>query len=331
MNEGKMFNAALGSLLNVIRVSSGDKILTLFDLHSQGIAEAFIQAARSLKCETSSYLIKEDERPLTDIPTELAELLKGKTIVLNILKAFPEEINFRIKWLFMIEGGKKAKCAHMPGITEAMMTEGPMNVDYEEMRRNAFGLINALNNADHLHITTKAGTDITLGINKRIFTDDIFVKPGGMCNLPCGEIYCAPEETKAEGLIVFDGSIGDIGMLKSRLKAHLNHGRIIRFESEDQSLVEKITELSSIDDDAMVIGELGIGINPGARITGNMLEDEKAIHTAHFAFGNNEDFPGGGMNRSKIHRDYLFYRPTIEIFYQDRPSIVIIEEGEFRI
>lgn len=331
MNKGKMFNAALGSLIEVLRTSSTDKILTLYDLPSQRIAEAFTQAAHSLNCETYSYLIREEERPLKEIPAKLAELLEGKTIVLNILQAFPEEINFRIKWLFRIEKDKKARCAHMPGITEAMMTEGPMNVDYKEMRSNASYLINALNNADHLHITTKAGTDLTLGVNERIFTDDVFVIPGGMCNLPCGEIYCAPEETKAEGTIVFDASIGDIGMLKSLLKVHLSHGRIIRFESGDKNLVNRITELSSVDEEAMIIGELGIGINPGARITGNMLEDEKAIHTAHIAFGNNEDFPGGGKNRSRIHRDYLFYTPTIEIFYKDRPCRVLIEEGELRL
>jgi aminopeptidase len=331
MNKEKMFNAALGSLLEVIRISTDDKILALYDVHSRGIAEAFIQAAQSLNCETTSYLIDENERPITEIPPDLVKLLAEKTIVLNILKALPEEIAFRIKWLFRIEENKRIRCAHMPGITEAMMTEGPMNVNYKEMLSTAFSLIKALSNSRHLHITTKAGTDLTLRINNRIFTHDVNVEPGGMCNLPCGEIYCAPQETEADGVVVFDASIGDIGMLKSPLTVHLNRGKIIRFESDDQTLVNRITELSSVDAEAMIIGELGIGINPGARITGNMLEDEKAIHTAHIAFGNNEDFPGGGENRSKIHRDFLFFRPTIEVFYRDQSSRILIEQGEFQL
>jgi leucyl aminopeptidase (aminopeptidase T) len=80
----------------------------------------------------------------------------------------------------------------------------------------------------------------------------------------------------------------------------------------------------------MVIGELGIGVNPGAVITGNMLEDEKALGTAHLAFGNNEDFPGGGKNKSKIHRDYLFYRPTIEVIYLDGTKKIIIQKGKIK-
>jgi leucyl aminopeptidase (aminopeptidase T) len=79
----------------------------------------------------------------------------------------------------------------------------------------------------------------------------------------------------------------------------------------------------------MVIGELGIGVNPGSRITGNMLEDEKSLGTAHIAFGNNADFTGGGNNHSKIHRDYLFYKPTIEALYPDGSSKLLMKNGEF--
>jgi leucyl aminopeptidase (aminopeptidase T) len=108
----------------------------------------------------------------------------------------------------------------------------------------------------------------------------------------------------------------------------LENGRVIKFDSEDEKLVQKISRLQNVDEDSMVIGELGIGINPKACITGNMLEDEKAFGTAHLAFGNNADFPGGGNNNSKIHRDYLFYRPTIEVTYADNSKRVIILKGE---
>lgn len=326
-----MFSTALSALNEVLNISSVDDVLILNDIHCQSIANAFRQAVESQKCKTISFLINENDRPLSEIPKGLTELLKGKTIVLNILKAFPEEINFRIKWIFKVEENKKIKCAHMPGITEAMMTEGPMNVNYKNMRKAAAALINILKESEYLHITTEAGTDLRLGINNRIFTDDVIVKRGKMINLPCGEIYCAPEETRADGVIVFDASIGDIGLLKTPLKVHLKNGKLIRFESEDKKLVDRITDLSSIDEDARMIGELGIGINQGARITGNMLEDEKAIHTAHIAFGNNEDFVGGGNNHSKIHRDYLFYEPTIGIFYKDNSKKLLMKEGELII
>ena len=328
MNEGKMFHSALRALREVLHLSPEDKVLTLYDVHSQNIADAFIKAAESENCETDSYLIDEENRPLQEIPPELVDLLAGKTIVLNILRAFPDEINFRISWLFRLEENKNIKCAHMPGITEEMMTEGSMDVDYSEMLEKALVLIDALKEAVSLHITTEKGTDLTLGIKNRIFSHDVFVNPGANCNLPCGEIYCAPEETKADGVVIFDASIGDIGTLSYPLKVHLENGKVISFESEDPDLVSRIEMLSSVDEEARIIGELGIGINSGARITGNMLEDEKALHTAHIAFGNNADFPGGGENHSAIHRDYLFYRPTIEALFNDGSKRFIMTRGE---
>lgn len=323
----RMIYAASGAFEYIFRPSSDDKILILTDTYSASIAEAFRKASLAKGCNVESYEIKDDDRPVTDIPAELEKLLPGKTIVLNIIRAFSEEIPFRIKWIFKVEENKSVKMGHMPGITEDMMLRS-VNVDFGKMKSTADLLLRKLKNAAELYITTEEGTNLQLGVRGRIFIDDIGVKDGGTCNLPCGEIYCAPLETEADGVVVFNVSIGDIGLLKHPLKVFLNKGRITKFESNDEELVRQITGLTNIDDDAKVIGELGIGVNQGARITGNMLEDEKAYGTAHIAFGNNADFPGGGKNNSKIHRDYLFYRPTIEALFKDGSSVLIMKNGE---
>jgi leucyl aminopeptidase (aminopeptidase T) len=75
------------------------------------------------------------------------------------------------------------------------------------------------------------------------------------------------------------------------------------------------------------IGELGIGLNPAARISGNMLEDEKAFRTCHFAIGMNydEDAP------SLIHLDGLVKNPTITAVFEDGLEQVIEREGELEV
>ncbi len=313
-NQSKMFEAALGALENLFKLSINDKMLVLTDTYSAVIAEAFEKAGEEKGCSVSLYQIDNNKRPLQEIPAELEKLLPGKTTVLNIIKSFPEEISFRIKWIHKVEENKFVRMGHMPGITEEMMLNS-VNVDFGGMKTTADKLIETLANAVQLHITTDAGTDILLGVSGRKFIGDIEINPGKMGNIPCGEIYCAPLETEANGIIVFDASIGDIGLLKQSLKVYVTNGRITKFESNDRELERRIAELTDVDDEARVIGELGIGVNPGARITGNMLEDEKSLGTSHIAFGNNAGFVGGGKNNSKIHRDYLFYRPTIEIYY----------------
>lgn len=323
-----MFSAASAALEYLFKISESDNVLILTDAHSAAIADAFEKASIRNGCPVDFYKIENDQRPLQEIPPGLEKLLPGKTIVLNIIKAYPEEIAFRIKWIFKVKENKLAKLGHMPGINEEMMLNS-VNIDFEEMKSTAGKIINILNRADRLHITTEKGTDLLLGVKGRIFIEDIGVKPGEDCNLPCGEIYCAPIETEANGIVVFDASIGDIGVLNYPLIVYVSKGRITKFESDNIDLVKRISVLQDVDKDAMVIGELGIGVNPGARITGNMLEDEKSLGTAHIAFGNNADFTGGGNNYSKIHRDYLFYKPTIEISYAEGKNKVFMKHGEF--
>jgi leucyl aminopeptidase (aminopeptidase T) len=326
-NSDKMVSAASGALEHLFKISADDKVLILTDTYTSTVADAFRQALVRKGCMEETYEIKNNERPLNKIPSALKKMLPGKTIVLNIIKAYPEEIAFRIKWIFKVKENKLAKLGHMPGINEEMMLNS-VNVDFVEMKSTAGKIINILNGATRLHVTTEKGSDLMLAVESRVFIEDIGVKPGEDCNLPCGEVYCAPLETEAEGVIIFDASIGDIGLLMHPLKVYVSKGRITRFESEDEALVKRINTLQNIDDEAMVIGELGIGVNSGARITGNMLEDEKSLGTAHIAFGNNADFTGGGKNHSKIHRDFLFYKPTIEAHYPDESSKLLMKKGE---
>ena len=327
-NLDKMTSAGSGALEHLFKISTDDKVLILSDGYSTAVADAFRQATLKKGCAVENYVIKNNDRPLADIPSALEKMLPGKTIVLNIIKAFPAEIAFRIKWIFKVKENKLAKLGHMPGINEEMMLNS-VNVDFGKMKSTAGNIINILNGASRLHITAEKGTDLLLGVEGRIFIEDIGVKQGEDCNIPCGEVYCAPLETEADGVVVFDASIGDIGVLKHPLKVFVSKGRITKFESEDEELVKRINALQNFDNDAMVIGELGIGVNPGARITGNMLEDEKSLGTAHLAFGNNADFTGGGNNHSKIHRDFLFYNPTIEANYPDGSSKLLMKKGEF--
>ena len=55
-------------------------------------------------------------------------------------------------------------------------------------------------------------------------------------------------------------------------------------------------------------------------MTGNILEDEKALGTIHLAFGTSAGI--GGVNRSTVHIDGLVLRPSV--WLDDRP---LMEDG----
>jgi len=324
-----MTDAALRAMVQVLGLTPDDRVLVVTDDLTLEAGEAFRAAAAGLGCATTLWRLPERERPLRSVPAGLSDLLAGATVVINAIEGRNEEIPFRVAWLHLIESGGKIRCGHSPGITTAMMEAGPMNVDYAAMIATAERLIAGFADADAVRLTAPGGTDLVLGVAGRSFRHDCRSVGGHLCNLPCGEIYCAPEETRGDGVLVVDGSLGAVGTVAAPVRIEVRGGRIAAIGCAHAALLAEVRRLTSLDEEAGVVGELGIGINPGARIVGRMLEDEKAFRTAHVAFGNNDDF--GGRNRSGTHLDFLFHQPTIEAIRPDGSTRRLLKDGDILV
>jgi leucyl aminopeptidase (aminopeptidase T) len=141
---------------------------------------------------------------------------------------------------------------------------------------------------------------------------------GAFGNLPAGEAFIAPIETSAEGRIVFDGALGGFGLLDEPVKVEVSGGRLV--EADGRAGGWLYSTLEAGGEHGRSIAELGIGTNPAARLTGNILEDEKALGTIHLAFGTSAAI--GGVNRSSVHIDGLVLRPSV--WLDDR---ALMEDG----
>ena len=155
-----------------------------------------------------------------------------------------------------------------------------------------------------------------------------------------------PVKEGAEGVIVYDGSMtfsdGD-SILEEPIVCKVSEGFITEISggAEAKRLLKTVTEAENraitleaegklpqgqgiiYKRNARNIGELGIGLNPAATITGNMLEDEKAFGTCHFAVGENYDNDAPSL----IHLDGLVRNPTITIFYADGSQKTLMTNG----
>ena len=60
-----------------------------------------------------------------------------------------------------------------------------------------------------------------------------------------------------------------------------------------------------------IIGEIGIGLNPMARIADDITEAKKALGTVHIALGDSAN-EYGGLVECDVHLDGLVMAPTIE-------------------
>jgi leucyl aminopeptidase (aminopeptidase T) len=324
-----MMEAARNALVHVMQVVPDDRILIITDSQSTPFSEAFSAAATSCDCHVLVVSLPEQGRPLREVPPAVLEAIAEATVVITVFRVTAEEVPFRVKLCLAIES-RPIKFGHAVSITEEMMTGGPMNVDYRQMRATADGLVQALAGAETLHITTPLGTDMVLSVRGRAFLHEVLATEETAVNLPCGEVYCAPVEDGADGVLVVDGTAGDLGLVTEPVRITVAAGRISTIECGDRSLLARVEQTLGIDDESQVIGELGIGINPGASLVGIMLEDEKAFQTAHIAFGNNENMPGG-RNHSATHVDLLFKRPTIEATYDDGSRRKLLRDGDIVI
>lgn len=316
---------AASALDQLLDLREGERILITTDEATRMVADAFETAARARKALPVVYVLPEAKRPLTEVPEDLAALVPDSDVAVNLFQGIAGETPFRVELLRML-GKVVRRMGHGPGITESMLREGPMGVDYDKMAVLASELIRVFDDACAVQIKAPSGTDITMDIAGRAFSTDTQILDGQWGNLPAGEIWCAPVEDSANGVIVCDGSIGDLGAVPAPVRISVEKGRATKVECANAEFLARVEEVLAVDDEARVIGEMGIGLNAGARLTGNLLEDEKANRTAHIAFGNNEDMPGG-QNRSRTHRDFLFRDPTFLITYADGRTERPIADG----
>lgn len=259
---------------------------------------------------------------------------------------------------YLREGTKQIRAIWTPGLTVDMFCR-TANVNYKLMKERCKVLSEILTQADYVHVTSLGGTDVKVDISTRkAFSDDgDFTQNGSGGNIPAGEVYISPVVGKTEGKIVFDGSISLTSkdmLVKNPVCLEIENGFITKVysvgqnpdlppqkNSEAKKLLDCITEAETsaiqrekegkipaglgeiLKKNARNIGELGIGLNPKAKIKGNMLEDEKAFRTCHFAIGQNYD----GDANALIHLDCLVKNPTIVAFYKDGTSQVILSNG----
>ena len=200
-----------------------------------------------------------------------------------------------------------ARIASMPGITGNMM-ERALNVDFNKIKAINERLIAKLKNKNRIKIMTRKGTNIEFEVTGRkwIGDDGIYTKRGSFGNLPAGEIFIAPLEGKSSGKIVCDASVGGLGKVDKNIEINVKNGFIE--DIKGRKITEKFEKLlkSRLYRN---VAELGIGTNPKARITGEVLEDEKVLGTCHVAFGNNRHF--GGKVDVPFHVDFVINHPTI--------------------
>lgn len=210
----------------------------------------------------------------------------------------------------------------MPGVRfETFRDDGPLSVDFDEIRGDAERVGAAWDEASRFRLTTPAGTDLRGSVEGRPgrVLHGLAREEGAYMAPPDIEAGTAPVEASSAGVAVIDADLLFMGQgpLPSPVVLHVVAGSIIAVEGEEAGRLQEM--LDRCHDDRMSnLAEVSMAFNPAGRVCGVAMETESARGTAHIALGNSIAY--GGTVDAVAHLDCVMRDATLEL--DGRPVIV---------
>ncbi len=286
-------------------VSAGEEVLVVCNPVTEEIGALMRIEAQGEGADATLAVISERDSAAAEPPDVVAAAMERADVV---LAATIQSLSHTAARKLASEAG--ARIGSLPGVTEEMLAR-LMNGDLEETRRLGWAVAELMNEASEARITCAHGSDLRLGLEGRMAIADggELGTRGAFGNLPCGEGFIAPVEGTGEGTLVIDGSIAGVGLLDTPVSLTVEGGHLTAATGSDGETLMGL--LTAHGKDGTNVAELGIGTNDEAILTGNILEDEKILGTAHVAFGASAAI--GGTVQVPVHLDCVILEPTVEI------------------
>ncbi|HEY5534345.1 MAG TPA: aminopeptidase [Ignavibacteria bacterium] len=317
MNQNeRLTKASFTALKDYMGLKSEETLLIITDETKAEIAGALHKAGKELCKE--SFLIEMKSREINgqEPPKQIADLMKSVDVVICPTEKSLTHTNARRE-----ASALGVRVATMPGISIETMVRC-LNADADKIIELTRTIARKLSATSVIRVTSEAGTDISMPMKGRKILESTGVlrNKGESGNLPSGEVYLAPWEDKSNGVVIVDGSMAGIGMVKEAIKIEVINGyaEMITGGEEARLLTAMLDKAGR---EARAVAEFGFGTNYKAQLCGEILEDEKVFGTIHIAFGNNVSM-GGNVTVSS-HLDGLIKNP--DVYFDD---IAVMQKGK---
>lgn len=301
-----------------------DKVLLILDDNTREIAENFEIAANELGLLLTKASMpigkNHGEEPTRDVATQM----KSSSLVVALTTFSLAHSNARQE-----ASASGTRFLSLPQYSASLLAHTMVKVDYRALSSRVKRVSDAFTIGNVVHITSAAGTDLTISIAGRSgnYCPAFVENPGDLGSPPDIEANVSPVETGANGIAVVDGSIThpSIGLLENIVEIEFVEGIAINFSTSDQKVEEKLSVLFQNESPKRrVLAEVGIGLNPFAELTGAMLSDEGTLGTAHLGLGSN--FYVGGKNLVDFHLDFVLRDVSLTV-----DEVEILKFGKFSL
>lgn len=330
----KEYSPALKKIFTPCLGVKHEKLLIIGDVGYEGhyvspiLACAYYLAAEELKLNTKLVLQDVKTRGQVadyDVINSMSNLEEKSIVIVNLSDKLGSlaTLGKSFRKICYKKQHKFCSALSLGDITTDQVRDvvNAIDINYKPMQLQQNKVKEILDNANQLHISTKAGTDLYYNIKgiKAKSADGNYTEAGTGGNMPAGEVYIPPNGKRVEGTVVLDGSSRNrkhTDIIKKPIKLEIKEGTITGIEGGKEAddlkeTLEWAKQKSKHPGSIYRIGELGIGFNPKAKIIGSTLVDEKTKGTAHIGIGSNYWF--GGSIYAIVHLDQIFKNPEIKV------------------
>jgi len=242
-------------------------------------------------------------------------------------------IEFNHQWLLYstpyeraILANKKLRYMCLVDFTPELMIRMIGHVETPKLQIFMRKVTEMTKNAHRMHVTTPAGTDVAFEIDPGHYVAcDCGDASFPAAHMLTGQINVVPRFGSVNGTIVFDGSVTPpFGHSPAEsIRLTVKDGIITAVDGGKEA-EEYLAYLKSFDDPGMFkMAHIAYGFNPGARLSGNICEDERVWGATEWGIGyvSYLDAPPAGQD-AKSHTDGICLSSTVEL-----DGIRIMEEG----
>lgn len=322
--EWELRKAAQVLVDQMLNVQPEEHVLIYADTATnRRVVESTAAAVHITGGQAGVYLYETRPEILMEPPRPLAAAMLASDVVVEFAKrpAFWSKA-----WDKSLEAGSRNIC--LTGMTPDMMIRCIGKVDQLKMRELGDTLLELTKTSNKMKIISPGGTNLVCELGGRpvYHNSGIISKPGESSFLG-GQVSWAPIEESINGILVFDGAISppeEIRLIETPIKLTLEHGRITKIEGGSEARILE-TWLKSFNDPKMFqLAHYAYGFNPGARLTGDILEDERVFGGVEMGFGTQRAKFEGTIGSASGHTDGIVLNPTVIL-----DGTAIETEGEY--
>lgn len=301
---------------DLVRVKPDEHVLVYADSESDwGVAEA---AARAVHNAGAKVVLMRYPAPRgvgedadRDLPEPLSAAMTNCDLMIEFSKMY---LLYSTPWRRAMQA-KRARYLCLSGMTSDTMARCIGGINVDALIKFQDKIAELTRNARKMRITTPAGMDIEFENDRKrpVFTEGV-VADTPRDYMLIGQVDWAPIEKTVNGKIVFDGALWppeELGKLANPITLTVKDGRVTSIDGAREARAFA-KWLDDFDDRGMRnVAHIAYGCNPGAKLSGRIVEDERVWGAVEWGLGYQGETFLGVAGPAKTHTDGICLNASI--------------------